>query len=105
MQIDFHHTVTYVLARLAGFKHEDAHIISYSAQYVDDATNGGTIIFEDDIMYTRISSAHKMIDKRHLNKLKSHLVWIPFHFLPGNNGEPEGAFCKGFFYQKIGMQA
>ena len=35
--------MTYVLARMVGFKHEEANIIAYSAQYVDDATNAGTI--------------------------------------------------------------
>ncbi len=39
MQIDFHHTVTYVIARLAGFSQTEAGVIAYSAQYVDDAVN------------------------------------------------------------------
>ncbi|MGB7413949.1 MAG: DUF6765 family protein, partial [Thermosynechococcaceae cyanobacterium] len=47
MQIDFHHGVTYVVARLAGFQHEEAQIIAYAAQYVDDATNAGTIGFNN----------------------------------------------------------
>ena len=37
METDFHHTVTYVTARLAGFGREDAGTIARSAQYVDDA--------------------------------------------------------------------
>jgi hypothetical protein len=37
MQIDFHDAVTYVIVRLAGFDHDAADIISYAAQYVDDA--------------------------------------------------------------------
>ena len=41
MQIDFHHAVTYVAARLAGFSANDAGIIAHSAQYVDDAVNAG----------------------------------------------------------------
>ena len=40
MQIDFHHAVTYVVARLSGIKQEKAEIIAYAAQYVD---NGGFI--------------------------------------------------------------
>ena len=55
MQIDFHHTVTYVCARMAGFEHKDADIIAYSAQYVDDATNSGTVQFDTGAMYHRIS--------------------------------------------------
>ena len=99
MQIDFHHTVTYVTARLAGFDHEKADIIAYSAQYVDDATNGGTIKFDNGAMYKRISSAHKMVDYRHFHELDSIRVWTPFHFLPGNGGmkaedNPEGSFVN-----------
>lgn len=90
MQIDFHHGVTYVLARLAGFKHEQANIVAYSAQYVDDATNGGTIKFENRYMYRRIASAHKMLDYRNSKQLANHRVWIPFHFLPGNGGMKAG---------------
>ncbi|MDH3349420.1 MAG: hypothetical protein OEM02_15140 [Desulfobulbaceae bacterium] len=53
MQIDFHHAVTYVAARLAKFPVNDAKTISYSAQYVNDKA-----------MYSRINSAHKMLDYR-----------------------------------------
>jgi hypothetical protein len=45
MQIDFHHAVTYVVARLSGFKQEKAEIIAHAAQYVDDATSSGTVHF------------------------------------------------------------
>ena len=87
MQIDGHHGMTYVLARMVGFKHEEADIIAYSAQYVDDATNAGTIRFDNGGMYTRISSAHGTFSiHNHLNQHENHLVWVPFHFLPGNEG-------------------
>lgn len=84
MQIDFHHAVTYVVSRLAGFSKEEADIIAYSAQYVDDAVNSGTIEFDTRAAYRFISSAHKMLDYRNFEKLANHDVWIPFHFLPGN---------------------
>ena len=86
MQIDFHHATTYVLARLAGFEHPEANIIAYSAQYVDDATNFGVIHFTNNAMYSHLSSAHKTVDYRNFEELANHHVWIPFHFLPGNNG-------------------
>ncbi|BBO83846.1 hypothetical protein DSCO28_44120 [Desulfosarcina ovata subsp. sediminis] len=99
MQIDFHHATTYVAARLAGFDPADADIIAYAAQYVDDATSAGAIHFDNKAMYQRISSAHKMLDKRNAEALANHLVWIPFHFLPGNAGmaadqNPDGAFIE-----------
>ena len=86
MQIDFHHAITYILARFSGFKHEEADIIAYSAQYVDDATNAGVIEFDNQAMYARIASAHKMLDYNNFDELANHFAWIPFHFLPGNGG-------------------
>jgi hypothetical protein len=88
MQIDFHHGVTYVVGRLAGFSHDEAAIVAYCAQYVDDATNEGLIRFDNGFSYNRISSAHKMLDYRNFKALANHRVWIPFHFLPANNGLP-----------------
>lgn len=88
MQIDFHHGVTYVCARLAGFDPPQAGIIAHSAQYVDDATNAGEIAFDNGAMYSRIASAHKMLDYRNMEELATHKVWLPFHFLPGNLGQP-----------------
>ena len=101
MQIDFHHATTYVLARLAGFEHSEADIIAYSAQYVDDATNSGIIYFTDGAMYERVSSAHKTVDYRNLDELSNHKVWIPFHFLPGNNGFKAGENPQDSFLDKI----
>lgn len=89
MQFDGHHAGTYVTARLAGFYHGEAEVISYAAQYVDDATNEGPIQFFDSAyMYARIASAHSMIDYNNLVEVKNHLAWIPFHFLPGNGCLP-----------------
>ncbi len=101
MQIDFHHAATYVIARFAGFDHGHADTIAHCAQYVDDATNGGTILFENHAMYARISSAHKMLDYRNFEALANHQVWIPFHFLPGNGGKPAGKNPDGKFIEKI----
>ena len=101
MQIDGHHALTYIAARLAGFAHRPASIIAYSAQYVDDATNSGVIRFTNDAMYNRISSAHKMLDYRNSDELANHKVWVPFHFLPGNGGAPAGENPKGSFIRKL----
>lgn len=101
MQIDFHHAVTYVAARLAKFSVADAKIISYSAQYVDDAVNSGTIKFRNKAMYSRISSAHKMLDYRNFKELANHFTWVPFHFLPGNAGEKAGDNPEGSFVNKL----
>ncbi len=101
MQIDFHHAVTYVSARLAGFSHKDADVIAYAAQYVDDATHGGIVCFDNKAMYERISSAHKSIDPTNLIDLENQKVWMPFHFLPGNGTIRPGRNPKGTFIQKL----
>ena len=107
MQIDFHHTVTYILARLAGFQHDDSCVIAYSAQYVDDATNGGKIQFTNHEPFDHIASAHPVIPTSaeeaagfagNFNNALNAEAWIPFHFLPGNGGLPAG---QGDQYPKI----
>lgn len=91
MQIDFHHAVTYITARLAGFPHADSCVIAYAAQYVDNATNKGTIRFTDNSTYTRIASAHDVFDVDHnCRNVEDYQVWVPFHFLPGNTGASVG---------------
>lgn len=101
MQIDGHHALTYIAARLAGFGHAGAATIAYCAQYVDDATNSGLIAFDNGAMYKRIASAHRMLDHRNLDALANHRVWIPFHFLPGNAGLPAGKNPTGSFVNKL----
>lgn len=101
MQIDGHHTLTYIAARLAGYSRPKASIIAYSAQYVDDATNSGVINFKNGAMYSRISSAHRMLDYRNLDELANHQVWVPFHFLPGNGAKPAGENPQGSFIRKL----
>jgi len=101
MQIDFHHTTTYVVARAAGFEHDEAAIVAYAAQYVDDATSSGTVQFDNQAVYNRISSAHKMLDARNTQELANHQVWLAFHFLPGNGDKPAGKNPRGSFINKI----
>lgn len=102
MQIDCHHGMTYVLARMSGFNHEEADKIAYAAQYVDDATNAGLIKFDTGAMYSRASSAHGVYDfMNHLDEYENHLVWVPFHFLPGFNGKAYNEENDASFIENI----
>ena len=101
MQIDFHHGVTYIIARLAGFDAKEANIIATAAQYVDDATNGGAIKFSNGAAYSRIATAHKMLDYSNFNELANHHAWVPFHFLPGNNLMPANDNPGGRFIYRL----
>jgi len=101
MQIDFHHAVTYVLARLADFSGQEAEVIAYSAQYVDDATESGVIEFDNGALFFHDGSAHKMLDYRDFRELGTRNVWLPFHFLPGNSGLDAGKGPGGKFINKL----
>lgn len=101
MQIDFHFGVTYIVARMAGFSPKESHTIAYSAQYVDDAVHEGMLTFQNRASYKFIASAHKMLDYRNFRELANKYVWIPFHFLPGNQIEDRYKDRVDNFLQKL----
>ena len=101
MHIDFHHAATYVIARNAGFNHDEAAVVSYAAQYVDDAVTEGPVVFNNGAMYQRISPAHPSADAANLDNKQNRMTWLPFHFLPGNHGLPAGENPPGTFIDKL----
>ncbi|WP_298445210.1 DUF6765 family protein [uncultured Ferrimonas sp.] len=101
MQIDGHHTLTYVAARFAQFDHRQAATIAYASQYVCDATNSGLIRFDNGASYSRLASANKMLDRRSLSAMAENLTWLPLYYLPGNGGQPAGVDPDGGFVQKL----
>jgi hypothetical protein len=102
MQIDFHHAVTYVATRLGGLSHEDASTVAHAAQYVDDATTDGPLTFTTGERYVRVTSAHKTFDiKDNADHANNRLVWVPFHFLPGNEAPPAGCDAGEAFLRRM----
>lgn len=101
MQIDFHHAVTYVCCRLGGMNHEDASVVAHAAQYVDDATNDGPLNFKTGERYVRATSAHRMLDPSNADCADNRLVWVPFHFLPGNDIPPQGMSAADAFIHRM----
>jgi hypothetical protein len=91
MQIDFHHTATYVIARYAGFEDKDAAIIAHAAQYVDDASTSGFIRFSNGMRYERTATAHPMCDPDNLDNDRNTTSWLPFHFFPAGEDGPAGS--------------
>ncbi|MBF4443386.1 DUF6765 family protein, partial [Vibrio anguillarum] len=79
----------------------DAEKVAYAAQYVDETTNDKPIYFDNGAMYGRIVSAHKMLDYRNTQELANHQVWIPFHFLPGNQGFPSNVKPDGRLIHRL----
>jgi hypothetical protein len=91
MEIDFHFAVTYILGRLAGFKHDSALTVATSAQYVDDTVSEGTIRFSTGQRFRRISTAHEFLNPKIALSEAERLVWVPFHFLPAGEGSKGSA--------------
>ncbi len=93
MNIDFHYYVTYLAARTAGYKKEDAQTIAYAAQYVDESTKD---MIKEELLpglmeTTPTIESNSKILRRNFDLIfenreieQSELIWRSFHFLPGN---------------------
>jgi len=79
MQKDFHYYGIYVLARCAGFNRDDARVIAYSSQYVDDSTESEPINV-GDFVFDTVRTAHFGLTSYTWGVQKK--VYVPFHFLP-----------------------
>ena len=96
MNIDFHYGVIYLVARHAGMAPADAQVVAHACQYVDDATTPGVLKFAEGECFERFASAHKLFDWHNTENSINRLVWVPFHFLPGNQGATieERSICR-----------
>ena len=85
MDIDFHFGTIYVLSRWAGFRAENALTIATSSQFVDDNVPK---VLEDHAGLRSFfrASGHGLVDN--IKDIKHDFdIWVPFHFLPGLEGE------------------
>lgn len=97
MHKDFHLYGTYLAARIAGFNHEDAGVISAAAQAVDDFTyeteyksvqkNGFFDMLKDGIMYRKDDPEYYRKGKDCPDRYFVRTLWTCFHFLPGDIDE------------------
>ena len=86
MQLDMHYYGTFCLARAAGLRLDVAQTIATAAQFVDDNTATTHLSFEDGAEVYAEATAHHAADLSNLSDEDQRKVWIPFHFLPGNEG-------------------
>ncbi|WP_031481817.1 DUF6765 family protein [Maridesulfovibrio frigidus] len=87
MQKDMHYYGTYVMARAAGITQKRAQIIASAAQFVDDNATKKSVNFEDGGALHSRASAHHAMNIKNLDRDDQRFIWVPFHFLPGNEGE------------------
>ncbi len=97
MQLDMHYYGTYAMARMAGLKEEACEIIATAAQFVDDNAASLHIEFRDGGRIDAQATAHhvaSIISNRDPEDQRQ--VWVPFHFLPGNEGSTysERLLCR-----------
>lgn len=95
MQKDFHYYCIAVLANKAGFSKEDALTIAYASAYVDNQDNYQTYYFDDE-EYEPVRTAHVGIKAFQWHIKRD--VFIPFHFLPSEEGigKKHGLIVKPF---------
>ena len=100
MQVDMHYYGTYAMARAAGIPKDDAEVIAYAAQFVDDSTRYDSGQNPDGGLLFGITTSHS--PKQSFIDTASHVlgddpeqrrIWVPFHFFPGGQGDS--------FYEKI----
>jgi len=87
MDIEFHYYITCIIARRAGFRPEDAHIIAYSSQYTDDNDTVYSIDQDGPNAYSNYISQTMNILKPQKELMRIYPV---FHFMPGTLDEIAG---------------
>jgi len=92
MQYDMHYYGTYAMAAAAGIPKVDAEVIATAAQYVDDQNIAKWVLTKSQEGVLGIATAHHPIDAglrtfhRSPAANDTRLVWVPFHFMPGAEG-------------------
>lgn len=93
MEKDFHYHIIYSLARCTGYDRDEAWIIAYSSQFVDDnnegpfSVNGGEILFPKKL-HVHEGTYHPLMTQflspKSLDFYVQKYVYMPFHFFPGD---------------------
>lgn len=96
MQTDMHYFGTYAMARAAGLSSDACQIIATAAEFVDKNGKKESIPFDDGGRLDFIPTAHHATNVANIDRHDQRLVWLPFHFIPGNEGESvsERLLCR-----------
>ncbi len=95
MQTDMHYYGTYTMARAAGLHPSAAQVIAQAAEYVDDS-DVITIPLQDGTFLEAPATAHHPVNRANLDEIDQRKIWIPFHFIPANQGDSfeERLICR-----------
>jgi hypothetical protein len=86
MNIEFHYYITKYLALSAGFDEDEAEIIAYSSQFVDDNYLRLTLQTEDEKTYINYISQTRDITNPPAKLMRIYLL---FHYFPGDPISPK----------------
>lgn len=92
MDLDYHYGAIYVMSRWAKFCSANANIIATSCQLVDDNydqnpfSDAGEVADMENGINVRYSAQNML---GNVTSKGNKEIWIPFHFLPGLEGETE----------------
>ena len=102
MQMDFHYYATYAAAVLAGYSHEEALDIAYSAQFVDECTTTLLGKLEASRIAATTQLSMELVDaKTDIMGLQDITrIWSSFHFLPKDLYAPKKKGCGKLYMNK-----
>jgi hypothetical protein len=98
MQKDMHFYGVYALARAAGVKDATALTLARASQFVDDATDDDVVNIKGKTVLSTMTS-HKTLDIKNAIPGDQWRIWIPFHFLPGDEPK-DGSFDQRMICRK-----
>lgn len=85
MQLDMHFYGAYAMARAAGNSDVTAKTIAYASQFVDDAIHDDHVLVSNIKAIVPTITSHKPVDYQNAISGDQWKIWVPFHFLPGND--------------------
>ena len=98
MHSDIHYYGTYAVARAAGLRREICQTIATAAQFVDANDKDFNIELNDGGRLNIIPTAHPLVHYKNTEYFDrdQRMVWLPFHFFPGNEGKSlsERIICR-----------
>jgi len=92
MEKDFHYYLTYALAKITGLNNPE--VVAYSSQFVDDNNEGQFSINGEEMPFPERLRANggyyypimtQSLSPKSLDPYVQKYVYVPFHFLPGDN--------------------
>jgi hypothetical protein len=90
MQFDMHFYGTFAMAYAAGLEVDHANIVATSSQLVDDNNLTALHKLQSGEAVMGVATAHHPVNaglrEIGIDQNDDRLIWVPFHFLPGNDG-------------------